>query len=162
MKIENKFTAKPTVTHTLPPTATSLDFFYMFVPDDFFKLLSDQTNIYATQRQEAAGTDDRYWTKMTPDDIRIFLYVKYMFCIHYLPEVDMYRSLDPLLKVPAVADVMGKSRYQKINQYFHMQDNSEALPKTDPNYNPLFKVRPLLDLVKERIIPLQPWPRNFD
>ncbi|KAK2157328.1 hypothetical protein LSH36_193g05000 [Paralvinella palmiformis] len=65
-------------------------------------------------------------------------------------ELDMYWSLDPLLRVPAVADVMGKNRYQKINQYFHMNDNSDALPKTDPNYDPLFKVRPLLDLIKSR------------
>ena len=47
-----------------------------------------------------------------------------MFGIHHLPEVDMYWSPDPLLRVPAVADVMGKSRYQKINQYFHIKDNS--------------------------------------
>ena len=74
-----------------------------------------------------------------------------MFGIHHLPEVDMYWSLDPLLRVPAVVDVMGKNRYQKINQYFHMNDNSDALPKTDPNYDPLFKVRPLLDLIKSRL-----------
>ena len=65
-----------------------------------------------------------------------------MFGIHHLLEVDMYWSLDP--------DVMGKSRYQKINQYFHIKDNSEVLPKTDPNYDPLFKVRPLLDLIKAK------------
>ena len=59
----------------------------------------------------------------------------------------MYWSLDHLLRVPAIAEVMGKSRYQRINQYF---DNTEALPKIDPNYDPLFKVRPLLDLVKEK------------
>ena len=62
----------------------------------------------------------------------------------------MYWSLDPLLRVPAIADVMGKSRYQKINQYFHIRDNTEAFSKTDPQYDPLFKVRPLLDLVKEK------------
>ena len=52
--------------------------------------------------------------------------------------------------MPAIADVMGKSRYQKINQYFHIRDNTEAFPKTDPQYDPLFKVRPLLDFVKEK------------
>ena len=59
----------------------------------------------------------------------------------FFPEADMYWSLDHLLRVPAIAEVMGKSRYQRINQYF---DSTEALPKIDPNYDPLFKVRPLL------------------
>jgi len=73
-----------------------------------------------------------------------------VFGIHHLPEVEMYWLLDPLLRVPAVADVMGKSRYQKINQYFHTNDYSEALPKTDPTYDPLFRVRPLLDFIKAK------------
>ena len=148
--IEHKFTPKPTVTHTLPPTATPMDFFDLFVPDLFFKTLSEQTNKYATQKQAAAERNDRYWTETTPDEMKIFLYIQYMFGIHHLPEADMYWSLDPLLRVPAIADVMGKSRYQKINQYFHIRDNTEAFPKTDPQYDPLFKVRPLLDLVKEK------------
>ena len=38
--IEHKFTPKPTVTHTLPPTATPVDVFDLFVPDLFFKTLS--------------------------------------------------------------------------------------------------------------------------
>ena len=37
---EHKFTPKPTVTHTLPPTATPMDVFDLLVPDLFFKTLS--------------------------------------------------------------------------------------------------------------------------
>ena len=150
VKIEHRFTPKPTVNQTLPPTATPMDFLDLFVPDLFFETLSEQTNKYATQKHEAAEKNDKYWTETTPDEMKIFLYIQYMFGIHHLPEADMYWSLDPLLRVPAIADIMGKSRYQKINQYFHIKDNTEALPKTDPNYDPLFKVRPLLDLVKEK------------
>ena len=52
--IEHKFTPKPTVTHTLPPTATPMDCFDLFVHDLFFKTPSEQTNKYATQKQAAA------------------------------------------------------------------------------------------------------------
>ena len=38
--IEHKFTPKPTVTHTHPPTATPIDVFDLLVPDLFFKTLS--------------------------------------------------------------------------------------------------------------------------
>jgi len=75
VKSEHKFTAKPTLTYTLHPTATPLAFFDMFLPDPLFKLLSDLTIIYATQRQEAAGIEDRYWIKTTPDKVKIVLYI---------------------------------------------------------------------------------------
>ena len=57
--IEHKFTPKPIVTHTLPPTATPMDSFDLSVPDFFFKTLSEQTNKCATQKQEAAEKNDK-------------------------------------------------------------------------------------------------------
>ena len=66
---EHKFTPKPTVTHTLPPTATPMDSFHLFVPDLFFETLSEQTNKYATQKQEAAEKNDKYWTETTPHEM---------------------------------------------------------------------------------------------
>ena len=124
----------------LPPTVTPLDFFSLFVSDDLFKLLSDQTNMYATQRREAAETQDRYWTKTTSKTCLVFTTSQKLTCTGCW-----------------ISHVMGKSRYRKINQYFHMNDNSEALLKSHPNYDPLFKVRPLLDLIKSESCALQPW-----
>ena len=147
VKTEHKFTPKPTVTHTLPPTATLMDF-NPFVPDCFSKhFLSRQTNMPPKSKKLQGEMTN---TGQQQLQMKIFLYIQYTFSIHHLPEVDMYWSLDPLLRGPAIADVMGNDKYQKINQYFHIKDNTKALPKTDPNYDPMFKVRPLLDLVKEK------------
>ena len=147
VKTEHKFTPKPTVTHTLPPTATLMDF-NPFVPDCFSKhFLSRQTNMPPKSKKLQGEMTN---TGQQQLQMKIFLYIQYTFSIHHLPEVDMYWSLDPLLRGPAIADVMGNDKYQKINQYFHIKDNTKALPKTDPNYDPLFKVRPLLDLVTEK------------
>ena len=74
-----------------------------------------------------------------------------MFGIHYTPEVDSYWSLDPRLRVPAVADIMGKNRYKKINQYLHLNDNENFVAKGQPGYDPLFKIRPLMDIIEENI-----------
>ena len=57
--IEHKFIPKPTVMHTLPPTATPMDSFDLSVPDLFFETLSEQMNRYATQKQEAAEKNDK-------------------------------------------------------------------------------------------------------
>ena len=45
---------------------------------------------------------------------------------------------------------MGKSRFQELNQYFHTKDNHKAKAKEDPDYDPLFKVKPLLKLVTKQ------------
>ncbi|KAL8572030.1 hypothetical protein ACOMHN_038388 [Nucella lapillus] len=41
---------------------------------------------------------------------------------------------------------MSMNRYE-INQYFHLNDSSKAIPKSHPGYDALHKVRPLLDSV---------------
>ena len=60
-----------------------------------------------------------------------------------MPEMAMYWSSD------AIADVMSKGPFQKLSQYFHLNDNSAAVPKGQPEYDPLFKVHPLLDAIAD-------------
>ena len=109
--------------------------------------MTAQTNLYAKQKQEGTG-EDKYWHEATADEVRLFIFLQYMFGIHQLPETSMYWSTDPLLRVPAVADVMSKKRYEKLSQYFHLNDNKKAAAKGDDNYDPLYKVRPLLQQVQ--------------
>ncbi|XP_052826863.1 piggyBac transposable element-derived protein 4-like [Octopus bimaculoides] len=42
---------------------------------------------------------------------------------------------------------MSKTRYSKISQYLHLIDSANAPSKNDPNYDPLYKVRPVIDLL---------------
>ena len=64
-----------------------------------------------------------------------------------MPEKAMYWSSDPLLWVSAIADVMSKGPFQKLSHDFHLNDNSAAVPKVQPEYDSLFKVHPLLDSI---------------
>ena len=71
-----------------------------------------------------------------------------MFGIHSMPDLNLYWSSDLKYRVPAIADIMGKSRYMKINQYLHAADSSHQVAAEDNGYDPLFKVRPILDTVR--------------
>ena len=52
------------------------------------------------------------------------------------------------MRILAAADVMSsRNRFNKLNQYFHLHNNTNAVPMGQPEYDPLFKVRPLLDTV---------------
>lgn len=133
------------VSHDLPVGAEPFEYFCLLVPDVFWNTIAAETNRYAEQKQE--NKTDKDWHVTTPNEMKLFIFINFMFGIHRLPEVQMYWSTDPLLRVPAVADVMSRNRFNKLNQYFHLNNNHDAVQKGNPGYDPLFKVRPLLDLV---------------
>lgn len=137
------------VSHNLPADATPFDFFSLLLPESFWSDVAEQTNLYAQQKQEEKGAADKNWKPAAPDEMKLFIFVQFMFGIHRMPETAMYWSTDPLLRVPAIADIMSKGRFQKLSQYFHLNDNRAAVPKGQPGYDPLFKVRPLLNVVLE-------------
>lgn len=60
----------------------------------------------------------------------------------------------------AVADVMSRNRFELLLRYMHFNDNSQALPRGDPGYDPLFKVRPLMDRLRIQMSLIEPEQRQ--
>ena len=90
---------------------------------------------------------DKTWKETTAAEMKLFIFIQFMFGIHRMPKMAMYWSTDPLLQVSAIADVMSKGWFQKLSQYFHLNDNLAAVAKGQPEYDPLLKVCPLLDAI---------------
>jgi len=65
------------------------EFFEKFFPDDVIKLLVEQTNLYAQQRQT------RYWNDVTYDEMKCFLGILLGMGVHRLPKFKLYWSTDP-------------------------------------------------------------------
>ena len=125
------------ITHDLPVGATPFEYFSLILPGQFWETFSTKTNKYAAQKQAEKGVD-KQWHDTTPQEMQLF--IQFMFGIVRLPETNMYWSTHPLLRIPAVADVMRRNRFNKLNQYFHLHDNTKAVPKGQPDYSSLFKV----------------------
>ncbi|XP_028413305.1 piggyBac transposable element-derived protein 3-like [Dendronephthya gigantea] len=53
-------------------------------------------------------------------------------------------------RIPSIADTMSVGRFDKLKQYLHCNDNTEMLPRDNPNHDKLFKVRPVIDSVLEK------------
>ena len=64
-----------------------------------------------------------------------------------LPRIEMYWSQDRLLYQEAVSSIMSRTRFMQIWRYFHLANNDTALPKEDPGFDKIFRVRQFLDLV---------------
>ena len=55
----------------------------------------------------------------------------------------------PAYRIAPIADCMGLNRFETIKRYFHVNNNVNQPGRDDPNYDPLYKVRPLFNHVRE-------------
>ena len=65
--------------------------------------------------------------------------------VWWTPMPEMYGKVDSRLNQSSVSSVMTKKRYEKLSQYFQLADNSAMPAPNTPGYDPLYKVRPLLE-----------------
>ena len=93
----------------LSADATPFDFFSLPLPELFWSDVAEQTNLYAQQKQEEKGEADNNWKQATSVEMKLFIFVPFMFGVHRMPETAMYWSTDSLLRVPAIV-VMSKGR----------------------------------------------------
>ena len=63
----------------------------------------------------------------------------------------MYWATTHPLLTPELRKVMPLKRFQQIWQYFHLNDSDKQVPHGQLGYDPLYKVRTLLDLVSPRL-----------
>ncbi|GFR78295.1 transposase [Elysia marginata] len=88
-----------------------IQYFSFFFPDTLIENIAEQTNLYATQKEDLS------FKPVTSQDIQTFLYINMMFGIHQLPAYTHYWSLNPWLRVSQVADVMSRNRLLDIRIY---------------------------------------------
>jgi len=115
-----------------------LQFFNRFFDDELIELLVQQTTLYAKQSKL------QHWDDVTADEMNAFLAILIAMGMHQLPNAELFWSTDPLFHVQPVADIMPVKRFKKILQGLHINDNTKALKHGDPQYDRLYKVRPLL------------------
>ena len=143
--------------HDLPIDSLPLDYFKLFVTDKCIEDFVIQTNLYAEQQltnQSGSRTSAIKWSPVNADEINKYIYINIMFGLHQVPDGRLYWSSDNMWRVPAVADVMSRDRYDMIHRFFHVYDSSLQPTRDSENYDPLFKVRPFLDHVRHNCLSL--------
>ncbi|XP_064630940.1 piggyBac transposable element-derived protein 4-like [Lineus longissimus] len=70
------------------------------------------------------------------------------------PAISDYFETYWLTGTPGYSTVMSRNRFQLIRSFFHMNDNTDKVPKGQPGHDPLFKVRPILDIVQGQYVKL--------
>lgn len=112
-----------------------------------------QSNLYADQ-QRSAKHDQSPWTPISKEELMAFIGINIAMGVVSLPSMDDYWSTDPILSHAWFRAVISRNRFREILRYVHVTDNSKALDRSSPNYDKLWKVRPLLDVLSKRCIEL--------
>ena len=125
---------------------TPFQYFQRFWDNEIRKYLTEQTNLYSMQETGKS-------INVTGDEIEVFFGIQMTMAIVRMSQYEMYWS--PEFRYDKIRSAMTLKRYKLIRRFIHANDNTK---KTNPeNVNDkLFKVRPLLDLVRNNCIKVEP------
>ncbi|XP_059373538.1 piggyBac transposable element-derived protein 5-like isoform X1 [Carassius carassius] len=130
-------------TQRMPATATAMDFFQLFVPDNVIQNMVIQTNMYAKKYQERFGSDEG-WTNVTLTEMKAFL--------GYVTSTSVNRC-ESVLSIwssgffsnRSIALKMSQARFEKILKYFHIV----AFRSSQGGSQGLYKIQPFLDSLQQ-------------
>ena len=64
---------------------------------------------------------------------------------HVLPSLRNDWSTEHDLRVPYIANIMNRNRFEEIRSFLHFNENELMLPLSNPYHDRTFKIRPVLD-----------------
>ena len=137
-------------------STTPLDFFELYFTEDVVRLLVIKTNRYAVnffaENPEASETSyTGSWQDVDEVEMRIFIGLIFLMGIIYKPSIPMYWSTEELYHTPIFQKAMSRNQFQLILKFFHCNDNNNPqYDANDENRDRLYKVRPLIDLLRAR------------
>ena len=152
----------------MPQDAEPIDYFKLYFTDAVIDIIYKETNRYAQQYIAANGPNLRpksivhSWTPTDAKEINAFLGLCILMGIISKPRISMYWSTDSFYHTPVFSQVMPRLRFQLLQRFLHFQDNQ------DPTYNPndpdrdrLFKVRTIVNMIRERFNSVYYPPENL-
>ena len=130
-----------------------IDFFQLFFPDWIVQHISDETNRYAEDflRDKTLRPKSRFrqWYATTKNEMWAFFGMIVAMSLVKVDNLKDYWSKDPVFGNQFVKAIMPRDRFLLILTFLHLNDNKKMLPR-HPGYDPLFKLRPIIDCQTSR------------
>ena len=124
-----------------------LEYFNLFLCDNDFEFLAQQTNKYAQQFISSAHLKphSRFnkWQETNSTEMKKFIsLILLMGLVHQL-DIKEYWTTDPVTATPFFPSAMPRDRFLSFMTFLHLNDNSQYVPRGQDGYDPLFKLGPL-------------------
>lgn len=124
-----------------------IEYFYKFFGKDLFDHIALQTMMYAHQNNNESF-------RVSAEEIEVFLGVHLEMSTCKMPRIRRYWS--PRTRYSPVADCISYKKFADLQKYLHFNDNTKMKKKSEQGYDPLFKVRPILDHVRKNCLKTEP------
>ena len=136
---------------SLPYEPTPYDFLLFFICDEIIDILVREANRYAEQflSSTALTPESRLsrWRDVTPAEMKLFLGMTMLMGVVKKSNLEQYWTNADLFATPAFSSLMPRNRYCMILKFLHFSNNDNSLNKDDQNYDRLFKVREVYNLI---------------
>lgn len=127
--------------YTNTNNTSPLSYFKLFFDEDLIEEISEQTNLYSVQQKSTS-------VNTTFTEMCQFLGINILSGIVRMPSYRMYWAQET--QYAPIAERMSRNRFDKLRNFIHINDNSNILNRDHPDYDKLFKIRPLLDKLKQK------------
>ena len=117
--------------------ADPLACFDLLFPQTLIDLISEESKKYAKQNKFDLNTN--------PNEIKALFGILIIMGIVRMKSTDDYFSEHPLLNFTSIKDIITRQRLRELLRYAHANDNLKMKKRNEPGYDPLYKVRPIMD-----------------
>ena len=131
----------------VPVEAKAVDFFGLLFGEPVFDLIVEETNRYARQKLARSAARLAKWTDVNKRELKAYFGLCIIMGINTLPRIAMNWSSNRYIGNIGVQETMTKNRFEEISQYMHFSDSTQEPQRGDDDYDRLFKVRRIMNMV---------------
>nr|XP_032816367.1 piggyBac transposable element-derived protein 4-like [Petromyzon marinus]XP_032816368.1 piggyBac transposable element-derived protein 4-like [Petromyzon marinus] len=147
-----EFQGSPGPVHALPAGSQPLDYFKLFLTDEMLDRIVTETNRHAARcganmhlTGPGPGSVSGEGRPVTRSSLSTFLGVVLIMGINMLPALPYHWADDDSLGNQFIRRSISHKRFREILRYLHISDDEKAPSRGRIGYDPLHKIRPLLD-----------------
>ena len=130
---------------------SAMDYFEIFLNDSMITHIVDETNRYSVEQSGSS-------IQCTFAEMCSFISIIILMGVCKLPSYRLYWN--PKYRFEPIARLMGLTRYETIKKYFHVNDNANSVPAGTDGHDTFFKIRPLIDHIRENCRNIEPEKRQ--
>ena len=123
-------------------TVIQFHFFDKLFTNELWDLLVTETNRYARQNNV------NNWQDTNLQEMRCFIGFLYGTSINKISQLDDVWSNDWVLASPAFAKFFTRDRFWALFSNIHLADNAKAVDRSLPGFDKLYKIRPMISILK--------------
>lgn len=145
-KLSVSFEEEPSANLSADNNGKEISYLQEILDDNILQSIVDQSNLYANQKGA------KNWYPLTLAELKAYIGCSILMGIHQLPRLENYWSSDPFLGVKSISDVMTAKRFKKITETLHCNDNATCPARDSPDFDKLYKLRPLINFLNARCL----------